>query len=638
MMQNPLDEEMLLSILDNLPEPILLYTPVFEPGTQAIKDFEIIYLNNEAARQAAAMSVNDFLGERVSTMRNTNEELRKMLFADLLHVDNTGEPQESRYYNPIIDIHFHAKRLKIKMGVLTVARNINREIALQRESERQESLVTKILDSSLDAWLICEAVMENNNVVDFVIIRINHGYTKLVGISEEEVVGKRYLSRFPAAEKNGVFDMNCRVFDSGVSERHQIRYQDDGLDAWYDVGVSKLDEKSLLITFSDSTEQRRVMNEIQQKNALLHNLLSHSANGISVSEMIRNEEGTVVDSRTILANDAAIAYSGIPKEVLLTKTSVEIEPHILETPLYKLSLHTLETGEPSFLQYNLESTGKWLEISVSRMDSNHLITIFTDITASKAAQLEQERLVERLKRSNNALEEFARAASHDLKEPIRKVHVFTDRLKASMQSRSTEAERKMLERIEVATKRMMLLIEDLLAYADIDNSKQREPEMVNLNDKVSSVLSDLEVLIQEKEAVVNVEGLPTIRGYRRPLRQLFQNLLTNALKYSKPGEKPEITITCQTITGSEAAIRLPASEAEKTYYQIEVKDNGIGFDQQYAEKIFGVFTRLHDKTEYSGTGIGLSIVKKVVESHRGYVYANSQKGVGSTFSVLLPAE
>jgi PAS domain S-box-containing protein len=244
-------------------------------------------------------------------------------------------------------------------------------------------------------------------------------------------------------------------------------------------------------------------------------------------------------------------------------------------------------------------------------------------------------LNEELARSNSNLQEFTRAASHDLKEPIRKVDFFIDRLKSSLANKLNAEEKASFERLENATGRMRLLIDDLLEYFHLAQS-QLEQEKIDLNDKIPVILSDLELLVREKNATVEVGKLPVVKGHRRQLQQLFQNLISNALKYNKPGTAPHITIQSKTISGKDASIFLPPEISSQQFYLIEVCDNGIGFDQNDAERIFNVFTRLHGNKEYPGTGIGLSIAKKVVENHHGYIYAKGKQDEGACFSVLLP--
>jgi PAS domain S-box-containing protein len=229
-----------------------------------------------------------------------------------------------------------------------------------------------------------------------------------------------------------------------------------------------------------------------------------------------------------------------------------------------------------------------------------------------------------LQRSNQNLEEFAHAASHDLKEPVRKIHFYTTQLKEQLSEHLQEVQARSFSRIENATQRMANLIDDLLQYSHVSH-RPMEMESIDLNAKIRGVLEDLELNIQEKKAVVHAGQLPVVTGYRRQMQQLFLNLISNALKYSKKEDPPRISITASRVT-----------ENGKEYDLIAVKDNGIGFDPKYAGKIFQMFTRLHGKTEYSGTGVGLSIVKKVVENHNGIIKVDSKPGEGSTFSVYLP--
>jgi PAS domain S-box-containing protein len=230
-----------------------------------------------------------------------------------------------------------------------------------------------------------------------------------------------------------------------------------------------------------------------------------------------------------------------------------------------------------------------------------------------------------LQRSNANLEEFAHAASHDLKEPVRKIHFFTHQLREQLSSRLNDDEARSFSRIENATQRMGNLIDDLLLYSHVSH-RPHETELVDLNEKVQRVLEDLDLDIEEKSAIIHVGKLPVVKGYRRQLQQLFQNLISNAIKYSKADVPPCIEIAAQEV-----------EKANKRYHIITVQDNGIGFAQEYADKIFQMFTRLHGKAEYSGTGVGLSIVKKVVENHDGFIEAESAPNLGSTFKIYLPA-
>jgi PAS domain S-box-containing protein len=246
-----------------------------------------------------------------------------------------------------------------------------------------------------------------------------------------------------------------------------------------------------------------------------------------------------------------------------------------------------------------------------------------------------QKINQELKRSNINLEEFAYAASHDLKEPVRKIHFFSDRLKQSLHNKLTEEETRYFQRMEAASRRMGSLIEDLLSFSQV-SLRPRVFEDVNMNRLIDFVISDLDLEIEQKKARVEVDNLFTMKGHQRQLQQAFQNLLGNALKYSKPGVPPVVKISFRQEKGSEIDLPLSAEEKEKNFHIIEIADNGIGFEEKDSDRIFNVFTRLHGNSEYLGTGIGLSIVRKVIENHHGYVTAKSKPGHGSVFKVLFP--
>ncbi|MDB5205794.1 MAG: cph1 2 [Flavisolibacter sp.] len=242
-----------------------------------------------------------------------------------------------------------------------------------------------------------------------------------------------------------------------------------------------------------------------------------------------------------------------------------------------------------------------------------------------------------LLKSNSNLEEFAYASSHDLQAPLRNMIYYVGRLKDELETQLNEKQLEFFKRIENSGSRMVSLIEDLLSFSYISKGTAQKSE-IDLNQQVKDVLEDLELDVLQKGAKITVEKLPKVRGDRRQFQQFFQNLIGNAIKYAKPNVVPEIQISSNEVTGREAKASLPTEEADRKYYFIQLKDNGIGFEPEYAEDIFKVFTRLHGASDYSGSGVGLSIVQKVVENHNGYIWAESKPGEGASFKILLPVD
>ena len=274
-----------------------------------------------------------------------------------------------------------------------------------------------------------------------------------------------------------------------------------------------------------------------------------------------------------------------------------------------------------------------------------IIGVTQDMTAQRMAQEDLERQVQQrtlqlqasihdLKRSNDNLQQFAYIASHDLQEPLRKIQSFGDILKTQY-SAQLGAGMDHLQRMQSAASRMSALIKDLLTFSRI-STQQEATTSVSLKKALNSVLSDLELTIQETGAVIDVDPLPTVPGDTSQVGQLFQNLLTNALKFRRADTIPRIRISCQIITVMNLPHSVRPTRMAAEYYCIDVSDNGIGFDEKYVDRIFQVFQRLHGKNEFVGTGVGLAICEKVAANHGGAITATSQPGQGATFSVYLP--
>ncbi|WP_353718822.1 PAS domain S-box protein [Dyadobacter sp. 676] len=241
---------------------------------------------------------------------------------------------------------------------------------------------------------------------------------------------------------------------------------------------------------------------------------------------------------------------------------------------------------------------------------------------------------EQLEKSNRELEQFAYIASHDLQEPLRKIRTFGRLLAQRYQHKIDPNGLHLIERMESAADRMATLIDDVLGHSRITGSAAKEP--VDVAREVRIVLMDMDTLIKDKQADIRIGELYTVHGYATQIRQLFQNLVGNALKFCKTDRRPVITISSKLVTGGESTFKVREKEVDRLFQLIEVTDNGIGFEQKYSEKIFQIFQRLHGRGQYSGSGIGLSVVAKVAYIHEGYVRALGKPDQGATFQVLLP--
>lgn len=266
---------------------------------------------------------------------------------------------------------------------------------------------------------------------------------------------------------------------------------------------------------------------------------------------------------------------------------------------YMVDIHAQKTVEETLKDnYELKQAEKKLK------DNQHIL----------------EQYIEELNRSNLELQQFAFVASHDLQEPVRKLLFYSDYLLNKFQSSFDEKSLHFLNSIQGASRRMRSLIQDLLLFSQI-NKEQIQFHEVDLNTVVSDACQDLEMAIEEKKAALHIQEMPKLYCDERMMRQLFGNIISNSLKYSKENKTPEVNISCK---------------QENGFIEIKFRDNGIGFDEKYLPKMFTLFQRLHTRQAYEGTGLGLAICRKIVEMHQGKIWATSEEGIGATFFVSLP--
>ncbi|MBP6557533.1 MAG: CHASE3 domain-containing protein [Flavobacterium sp.] len=271
-------------------------------------------------------------------------------------------------------------------------------------------------------------------------------------------------------------------------------------------------------------------------------------------------------------------------------------------------------------------------IVTNKSGNNILIGTTSDVTDEVLASLSLEQQNIELEASNKELLAFNYVASHDLQEPLRKIQTFISRISDKEYDHLSDNGKEYINRIHSSVDRMRILIDDLLQYSRA-NKTEKVFEKVNLNELLENAKFDLAQSIEEKNAVIVNGELPKMTVIPFQIQQLFINLIGNSLKYSKENVVPEIKISCKRIMAFEE--ELISKNTKDKFYKITFEDNGIGFEQEYAEKIFILFNRLHNKNEYAGTGIGLAICKKIVENHKGYIFAEGKPNEGSIFTIYL---
>ena len=377
------------------------------------------------------------------------------------------------------------------------------------------------------------------------------------------------------------------------------------------------------------------ISEVKRLNSLVDGIFNSSLNGISAQKVIRNEQNEIVDLEILAANSAVSKIFASNKKDLVGCSMFHEFPEFMALHLDKFA-YVVAHDQPCRFEYFNYQKNMWIEVMIVKM-LNGVVTTFTNITENKRSFTQLQDTSDMLRASNIQLEQsnydllqFASVASHDLKEPLRKIQTFGNKLKDKAEDKLVENERNYLYKIIHASARMQTLIEDILTLSKLSNNGAGKSD-VNLDVILENITDDLEIIIKEKKAEIIFKNLPTITGVSGQIHQLFQNIISNAIKFNE-NDPPVITIT-QTDIRPEMATKLGIQAND--YHCISAQDNGIGFEPEYSEKIFGIFQRLNG-SNYQGTGIGLAICKKIIDNHHGFIVAESAPGKGANFIILFP--
>ncbi len=377
------------------------------------------------------------------------------------------------------------------------------------------------------------------------------------------------------------------------------------------------------------------VSQLKTLTSILEAVLNSSTSGILAKKAIRDQDNKIIDFEYISVNRSAEIMLHLQPGELVGKRLRKSFPEMSGT-FFQQYIGVVETGKTMQIEFFYEKQQRWYDIvCVKMMDG--LVTTFTDVTERKKAvdllaqgYEELKVTTNKLEKSNLDLLQFASVASHDLKEPLRKIQAFGNILREKAQDKLDEAEFKYIEKMINSSNRMQTLVDDILTLSRLSNTEIPFVE-TDLNEIIHRIKDDLEITIKDKNAEVITENLPVIHAVPGQMHQLFQNLISNGLKFNE-ANKPRIQIKRKAVPKK---LSDDLHIDGKKFHLIEVSDNGIGFEQKYAAKIFGIFQRLEGNS-YQGSGIGLAICKKIVDNHKGFIKAESVPGDGTKFEILFP--
>ena len=474
----------------------------------------------------------------------------------------------------------------------------------------------------------------------------------------DEWIGNTYYALLPELASQQIYPALDSVFTTGIpfhARNQQVDLVVNGklTQFYFNYSFTPLFDSSgkvygVLNTAADVTDLNIVKQRLEQSEANFRNMIVQAP----VAMCIMTGPDHVVE----IANDLMIELWGKPKEAVMNKPIFQGLPDAREQGLEKLLHDVYHTGVPfkaserpvelirkgkvDIVYQNFvyepyrDSDGKIVGVLAITIDVTDQVSArmkIEEIVADRTAALETSN--KDLQRSNAELAQFAYIASHDLQEPLRKIRTFAQMLEKSLAGVRPDLSKEYLDKIQTSSRRMESLIRDVLTYSEVNKETELFTD-VDLNTIVDDVKSDFEVAIEQGQASITFDRLPVIEAIQLQMSQLFSNLISNALKFAKPGVTSRVEITSS--QPSDADLRNAGLSTGKEYCLIKVSDNGIGFDQAFSDRIFHIFQRLHRKAEFEGTGIGLAICKKIVLNHEGSISAEGTQGHGATFSIILP--
>jgi PAS domain S-box-containing protein len=534
-------------------------------------------------------------------------------------------------------------------GVMVTATDVSEQVIAKTRLEESELFSRDVFYNSPVAKLVFVGP-------DMKIERVNENMLSMLG-RDESIIGKTFTEAIPEISETPLMERLRDVYTTGVMFEHPeerielVRFGKPYVGYYnyiYKALVSTLGGiYGVMVTATDVSEQVIARQIIEAKEKELRDLITASPIGICVvsGSPVRVEE--VNDRFLLISGKTRAQYAKAPYWEVLHEVAHIFEP-VMESVFKTGEKYTTEENEMVLIRDGVEENIFLTFEYIPVIDSNQVTTKVIVMAMEVTHQVETRKKIEaavmertkelaemnvNLQRSNAELEQFAYIASHDLQEPIRKISTFTQMLESNLTGISDKS-KDYIEKIYNSTDRMTKLIRDVLAFSQISSNTDGF-EKIDLAEIIKNIKTDFELVIEQKNAVIEVEGMPVLRAIPSQMTQLFSNLMSNSLKYTKPGVSPVISISSSVAT-KEKVKRHPQLDAHKKYHHIQFSDNGIGFDQEHADRIFKIFQRLHAKADYEGTGIGLSICRKIVNTHLGHISAAVGAHGGAVFHILLP--
>ncbi|WP_373519595.1 ATP-binding protein [Pricia sp.] len=641
----------LQNILENTDNMVNYLVPLRNDQGKII-DFEVTYVNGQVEKLTGRTTTNT-IGKKLSEAYPF--ALGRGLFELLVEVIEMGKPKmrEINYDINGNEKWFLSTFSPMENGITATSRDItadkiaadslkelNKKLELQNlELERTGSFLQNLLGSIQYVISYFEAVRDPvGTIVDFKITYTNDKITELTGHTAEEIMGKLISEEYPFLFENGDFENFRKVVATGEPMEVEQEYDLSKGHFYFCNEILKLGDGVTIVSQDISLRKaaEKDLDEANERLALQNTILNDAESVAGLGSYSYN-----IAADTMTCSDNCYRLLGmVQEENELSFALLTSMIHADDRDLFKRNIDLALLGKKNVRNVyrikTLEGDLKDIVMEGHFFDKNgesFMVGILRDITKEVSNERILQKHIRELERTNAELESFNRVVSHDLQEPLRKIQMFISRFSNADKGNLSERGLTYLEKIDASANRMQILIRNLLSYAKLTDELE-SLHSIDLNLIFDKVLEDLSEKIEETKAKITIPELPAIYGTEFQLEQLFNNLLSNALKYKKHDEAPKITITSEILKFHEIdeSLNLPPSQ----YIVVSVADEGVGFDPDQSENIFRLFQRLHKKNAYEGTGLGLAICKKIVENHDGHIMARSEPGKGTQILVYFP--
>jgi PAS domain S-box-containing protein len=599
-------------------------------GVSLLDEFSnVIYRSPSAYKIIGASPVNN----SISYAHPDDLETFKNKFNETLLKPHVPVPYNVRYLNNTTGHYFWTEGTFTN---LLDVDGVNAVVANYRDDTQRKEAENKLITSEERLRHTLDNMLEGVQIIgfDWRYIYVNDSMAKHGKYTKEELVGTTVMERYPGIEQTSIYEIYLRCFNERMSFQleNEFIYPDKTI-AWFDLSFRPVPE-GIFILSVDITDRKKAEENLIRSEKLYRNLFENMLHGFAYCRG-EFENGRLTDYIHLGTNKAFEVATGL-KDVTWKKLS-ELMPGMLQSnPLYADMIGRVAMGGTAEkLEIYAEPFKKWLSISLYSPEKEYFVILVDNITERKYAEQKirklnmdlEERVIrrtEQLKKTNEELEAFSYSVSHDLRAPLRAIIGFTAILEEDYSSKLDGEAKRITSVIKNNTLKMGYLIDDLLTFSRM--GRQDIVKMhINTDDMIKEILErpDIKQHISLHPVSWIIHDLPNINGDINTLRQVWINLVSNAIKYSGKSTCPKIEI---------------GSYHEQDKVVFFIKDNGVGFDEKYKNKLFRVFQRLHTTDEFEGTGIGLAIVEKIISKHNGRVWADAEVNKGASFYFSLPVD